>query len=436
MFRIPSNRDEIFDKLAADVQNNLPNSNPQKEQSWLRAILVGFSGAFYDLYFQLQEAINTFFADTTYGTFLERKASNNGIFRNAATGSTGNIIFTGVASSVIPSGTLLNGVSNSIEYQTLTTATILTDVLNVSSLTYSSGIATAITSIDHDLALGVTVTIAGSTPTELNGAKTITAIIDAQTFQYSTATVGSGTATGTITASVTRAVIDIESNSVGIDTNLNLNEQLTLQSPIAGVDNIALVTFDTIGGGADVESDESLRARLIFKLQNPVTLFNAIQIELTLRELAFVDRVFVFEITPAVGQVTIYVLKENNELPTASEIQQMEDKIEETILPANTSISDVIIAAPAEIIVPFTFTSLTPNTTTMQTSITNKLQEFFNNDTDVGVDITENEYICAIQSTIDTETGDSVQSFVLSTPSGDITIATGEVGVLGSITYP
>ena len=96
MFRIPNNRDEIFDRMAADVQNNLPNTNPQKEKSWLRSMLAGFSGAFYDLYFQLQEAINTFFADTTYGAYLERKASNNGISRSAATGSEGNIIFTGV----------------------------------------------------------------------------------------------------------------------------------------------------------------------------------------------------------------------------------------------------------------------------------------------------------------------------------------------------
>lgn len=436
-FRIPSNRDEIFDKLASDVETNLPTTNPQKEKSWIRAILASFAGAFFDLYFQLEQSVDTFFADTTYGVFLERKASNNGIFRNAATQALGNISFTGIVGTAIPIDTLLNGLSNSIQYKTLTAKSITDETIAIASMTYASGIVTAVTTADHDLVLGIDVTISGVTsPTELNGTFPVSAIIDEQTFQYETTFVGSGTATGTIIADVTRAIIDVESETAGAITNLNVNEQLSLLSPISGVDNLARVTFDGIGGGADVEDDESLRERLIFKLQNPVTLFNAVQIEITLKELAFVDRVFVFPITPAVGQVTIYILKEDNVIPNASELQQANDKIEETILPVNTSISDVFILGPTPVSIDFTFSSITPDTDTMRTSITNKLREFFNNQTNIGVDITEIQYQCAIQTTIDTETGELLETFALTIPTGDITIATGEIGVLGGVTFP
>lgn len=435
MFRIPSNRTEIFDKMAADVQANLPNTNPQKEKSWLRSILAGFAGIFYDLYFQLVEAINTFFADTTYGVFLERKASNNGIFRAAATGSTGNISFAGTVTTSIPAGTLLNGVSNSVQYETLTTKSITDETLAVSLLTYAAGIATVTTTADHDLVIGIDVTIAGATPTGLNVTVAVLAIINEQVFTYATTEAGSGTASGTITADITRAIIDVESSTAGEDTNLNANESLTLFSPIVGVENIAKVTFDELGGGADLESDESLRSRLIFNLQNPVTLFNSIQIELLAREFSFVDRVFVFRITPAIGQVTIYILKENNGIPSGSELQLITDSIEDTILPVNTSIADVLVLAPTPITINFDFASITPDTDTMRTSIGNRLIEFFNIETEVGEDITEKQYECAILSTIDTETGTKLEDFTLNSPSGDQTIATGEIGVLGSITY-
>jgi uncharacterized phage protein gp47/JayE len=435
MLRIPQNRDEIFDKLASDVESNLPTTNPQKEKSWLRSILVSFAGAFYDLYFQLLEAIDTFFTDTTYGIYLERKASNNGIFRNPATISIGNISFTGIVTTSIPANTILNGVSNSIQYKTLTTKSITDENLAITLMTYDSGLVTVVTTNDHDLVLGINIIISGATPAGLNGTYQISSIINSKTFQYQTNIVGSGTATGTIIVGVTRAIIDIKSETAGDITNLNVNEQLTLLSPIVGIDNTAKVTFDGIGGGANVESDERLRSRLKFKLQNPVTLFNAVQIELLAKELSFVDRVFVFEITPDVGQVTIYILKENNVIPNASELQQITDKIEETILPVNTAIADVFVLAPTPIIVNFVFSSITPNTETMKTSITNKLIEFFNNQTSVGIDITENQYNCAIQSTIDLDTGEILQDFTLISPTGDITITGGEIGVLGGVSF-
>jgi len=441
MYRPPANRKQIYDKLLADVKTNLPTSNPQKKQSWIRALLSGFTEAFWDMYFQLTASIDTYFSDTTYGIYLIRKMANNGIFLLPARPAKGELSLNGTVGIAVPAGTLLTGNTNSIQYSTLTEKTIIEDNLSITSLAYASGIATAITTANHDLVLDDAIVVAGATPSELNGSKNITAIIDAQTFQYSTETIGSGTATGTIELTINRAIVTIESDVAGAETNLSLNEELTLLSPIIGINNITKVTYDEVSGGSDVEDEESGRERLIEKQQNPVTLFNPVQISVTLKELAFVERVFVYRITPDVGQVTIYILKENNVLPTGSELQQAKDYIqygsseEKSILPANTSIDDVFILAPTPLIVDFAFSSITPNTATMKTSIQNKLIEFFNSRTMPGFDISEKQYECAILSTIDTATGDILDDFTLTTPTGDIIVASNEIGVLGNVTF-
>ncbi len=64
------------------------------------------------------------------------------------------------------------------------------------------------------------------------------------------------------------------------------------------------------------------------------------------------------------------------------------------------------------------------------------LNQFFDEGTEVGVNVDEDAYRSAIFNTVDTVTGDVVSTFTLSTPSGDVTIATGEIGVLGSVVYP
>ena len=109
------------------------------------------------------------------------------------------------------------------------------------------------------------------------------------------------------------------------------------------------------------------------------------------------------------------------------------DKLAE-IRPANTSINSLLVNAPTAVPVAFTFTSLSPNTPTMQDAINANLAQFFEEQTIVGADIDDDAYRAAIKNTVDTQTGDTVDSFALSTPVGDITIAFGELGALGIVT--
>ncbi len=432
--RIPEDREEVFNQLAADVKNNLPNTNPQKEKSFIKAFLVGFAGAFFDLYFQILEAINTFFADTTYDRFLERRAANLKITRNPALEAEGFMTLGGTPGTLIA---ILTSFINQAgaQYNTQEAKTIVTSIDNVTLLTFTGGIATCSTIGANKLVIDLDVTIAGATPSGLNGLVKVVSVINDDTFTYETTEGGSGTATGTITVESNKAVIPVKSVGVGLDKNQTLNETLIIQTPVVGANNNGAVNTDLISGGADEETDQELRSRLIFRLQNPVTLFNSAQIELLAREFNFVDRVFTECITPDTGQVTIFILKEDNVLPTSSELAQVKNKIVDEIMPCNTAAQDVIVLAPILIPTDFQLTAIIPNTDTMKLSIQNRLIDFFRKEPTPGEIITEIRYLCEIQGTIDLDTGQLLENFVVNTPSGDIFIDFGELATLGTVDF-
>ena len=106
------------------------------------------------------------------------------------------------------------------------------------------------------------------------------------------------------------------------------------------------------------------------------------------------------------------------------------------IKPAHTDDEDVFVLAPTGVTVDFVFSALSPNTSTMQSAITANLEALFRDDTTVSEDLLRVAYEAAIFQTIDPDTGNQVASFTLSTPTTDVTIATGELPILGNITYP
>lgn len=140
-------------------------------------------------------------------------------------------------------------------------------------------------------------------------------------------------------------------------------------------------------------------------------------------------------VTP--GQVIIFFTRDNdtNIIPSGAEVTTTKNKIL-LIKPANTADNDVVVNAPTAKVVNFTFTVLTPDTTTMRTAITANLTAFFEDATTVGEDLKTFAYESTIYQTVDTETGDVVTDFTLTAPSGDVTIAADELPILGIITYP
>lgn len=139
----------------------------------------------------------------------------------------------------------------------------------------------------------------------------------------------------------------------------------------------------------------------------------------------------------ALGQTRVFFMRDNDvdPIPTASEVATVYAKLD-TIRPANTSAVDLIVKAPTANVIDYTFTELVPDTATMRTAIVANLAQFHSEQTSVGQDDDVKAYEAAIKNTIDTETGESVQSFTLSSPVGDLVNNSGEISVLGTVVFP
>ena len=433
---LPESATEVVQRSKTDVQRELAESNPFLRNSWLGAIVTACANRVFDFYLQLKEAIKQSRPDTATEDDLEGWAGIWKINRLAAVGATGNIVMTGTATTTIPSSTNLVS-SDGLVYPSTSSAVISAQVISVLSITRSGNTATVTTISDHNLGSNVPVTMAGAVETDYNVTDADITVTGSDTFTYQVSGSPTTPATGTITASFTSALVPVQSTDFGDNTNQSADAALKLQSPISGADDTGNVDAGGLEGGTDQEDDASLRSRLNDRIQNPIAHFNVAEITSVAKEVAGVTRVFVQEITPAVGQVTVYFMRDNdvNPIPSAPEVSAVDAKIQ-AIRPANTDVADVIVAAPTAVPVNFTFTGLTPNTSTMKSAITASLGQFFDEQTQVGINIDQDAYRSAIFNTVDTATGDVVQTFALSAPTGDITITTGEIGTLGTVTYP
>lgn len=526
---LPGSADVIVQKLLTDVQRELnqvdnPNqANVFLDSSWLRAIPTALGFRLFDNVLQLEQAIKLNMPDTAEGDFVDRWGSIYVGTRNAAVGSSGVVVATGTAGSIVTLGANYQS-SDGIVYIVTSATTLTAEVLSVTSITRVSNTATVTTATAHGLASNIEVTIAGAVQTDYNGDFEIQ-VNGETTFTYTVDNVPTTPATGTITAAFTAGSVPIDAvppadpdDPFGQATNQILDTPLDLQVTIAGVDVVANVDFQELTGGTDEEGDVTYKNRYLDKIQNPVSHFSVPDIEQQIfDEVPGVTRIFInksgdpvstlsvtsinlagtiatvvtatahdlftganvtisgavepeYNVTDAIifvvnattyqylvsgspsspatgtivsdgliglGFVQIYFVRDDDDdpIPSVLEVQDVKDAVLE-ITPANTPDVFIEVLAPTAAPTDFTFTELTPDSTTMRTAVTAQLQQFFDEQVTVGGNVDEDAYRSAIFTTIDTESGLSVTSFELSVPSGDLVTGVGELPTLGTVTYP
>lgn len=425
---------ELIDRIRADIAANLPGVDPTIFGSYVRALADSLSGRALDIVELQKQLLKEMFPQTATGKYQERWGGYEGLTKNPATEATGPITFTGTVGSVILAGTSLNSVAGNL-YSTAISLTLAAQSISIVSLTRSGSTVTATTTSDHSMATGQQITIAGANETEYNGTFIVT-VISATTFEYTITGTPSSPATGTITAAYNGGSVNVTSDATGKDKNLDSGAQLNLVTPISGVDATALVQFSAVGGGTDAESATDFLVRILQSRANPVANFNIAAIEKKALSVAGVTRVKVKRITPYIGAVTILFVRDNDDnlIPDGNEVQAVKDAIIE-ILQASSDESDVIVTAPTPVTTDYTFTSISPDTATMRTAIQNSLIAFYEDEVTFETNITEDKYRAAIINTIDPDTGDTLTAFVLSVPSGDITVGTDKIGVLGDVIF-
>jgi uncharacterized phage protein gp47/JayE len=429
-------REELNQSGKTDVRSELVGSNPFLRNSGLGGIVKALSFRIFDFFEQLKELLKQFFWDTAELPYLSRWAAIFKITRHAATQASGNVVAEGIAGASIDSGSKLS--ISGVQYIVTASQAIGNQILSITSLVRSGGTVTITTTDNHNWASSISVIVADAVETEYNGTFIVN-VTGLKTATYQIETTPASPATGTITTETNTALLPVRADTdfFGSNTNQSSGAALTFVEPITDVNDSSFVDFNELTGGTDQETTEDNRTRFLNRVQNPVANFNEAAITQKALEIPGNTRIFVNEITPAVGQVTIYFTRDNDGIiPTPADVVRTKDKILE-IKPGHTDIADVIVLAPTPKTIDFKFSSLVPDTTTMQNAINASLDIFFQQKTEVGKDISKNEYISAIQNTIDIETGEFIDNFTLTTPTADpIVMPIGQIGFKGTVSPP
>ena len=121
-------------------------------------------------------------------------------------------------------------------------------------------------------------------------------------------------------------VIAVETGAAG---NLDAGEQLQLLSPIAGVESVAVVQTGGLTGGADAESDDALRARVLERLRQPPRGGSMADYVRWAREVPGVTRAWCYPMHMGIGTVGVCFVCDAQEDPFPSE--EMVQRVHEHI---------------------------------------------------------------------------------------------------------
>lgn len=437
--------DSLSQIIRAEFRRQLPEVDPTVFGSWARGFADGNAALAQSISYLVRDLEKQLFPQTATDEFLDRWGEYEGLPRKSESSSTGSISLEGTLSTVIPINTVFKG-GNGISYESQSATTIQNVTQSITSLTRSGSTVTATLSADHTLATGLELVISGATEPEYNGTFTITVNARNQ-FQYTISSTPSTPATGSPEYSADYANITIESVETGINVNLDGGASLALETGISGADDSGLAQFDGISGGSAAEIDEEYRSRILLSRSLREGVFTPDQVKLAALSVAGNTRAFVKTPTltgvggaldPQPGQTAVFILRDNdaNIIPTQTILDETKEVvIEDGAMPANTSSDDIFVEAPTLVTTDFDFTTLSPDTQTMRDAVEAQIEAFFEDSAEFETDITEASYLGSIQSTQDLITGEFIVSFTLSTPSGDITISSGEIATSGDITF-
>lgn len=441
--------EQIASKLADDLASsiNVGQTDIKRQidinlrNSYVRGVVQSFAPAFYDNYQYIDYVLKQAFPQTADLEYLKIHGATVGIQYNLKTKASGNVVFTGQAGALVPKGTIIQK-AGEILFTTKGDGTIANQSIAI-TIQRAGSLATATSSAPHLLATGMQIVITGADQTDYNITTTITVISETQ-FTFAVANNPVTPATGTILVTTTFANILVEANTEGTSGNTGSGTGLELLSPIEGVNSNLTIDYNGIYGAIDDEETEVYRARVLERTSNYGDSFTEIGLVIFIKE--FVDGVtdvWVKSSYPTAGKTTIYFMRRGdiNYIPNSQQRLDVKNTIINGspkrkvagIKPANMQDGSIIVNAPEPIIQNFNFLSLTPNTQLMRQAVTDSLTDFFKT-VDFEEDVVADRYKSVIYRTVDAN-GNSPTSYTLSNPTSDINIATGQIAILGDITF-
>lgn len=230
-------------------------------------------------------------------------------------------------------------------------------------------------------------------------------------------------------------LVEIRARVAGRAGNTYPGVGLVIAAPPARISAEAAVASTGIGAGADIESDEGLRSRLLFRLRNPPHGGAAHDYVIWSREVAGVTRVYVDPVTSTNGRgsVGVYILMDDtypNGIPQAADIARVAAYVDD-LRPAGALVE---MAAPSPVPVNVTIAALRPDTATVRDAVRAELAELFRHDVPVSTMTAPYTLrVSKLWEAISIASGED--SHTLSLPAADVVIPAGSIATLGTVQF-
>lgn len=233
------------------------------------------------------------------------------------------------------------------------------------------------------------------------------------------------TAEATLVAgAATVSAVAVEAGASG---NLLAGVGLTLVSPVIGVQSAAVVAVGGLTGGADVEDDESLRARVVARIQQPPHGGARFDYVAWALEVPGVTRVWTNPLELGAGTVTVRFVRDDDAspIPDAGEVATVQAYID-ALRPVTAAVT---VVAPVPVVLNFTISGLSPDTASVRAAIAAELADLLRREAEPGGTI----LISHIREAVSIAAGEA--DHVVVAPAANVTHSTGEIAVMGAITW-
>lgn len=210
--------------------------------------------------------------------------------------------------------------------------------------------------------------------------------------------------------------------------NRATGQTLALVSPIVGVQSNA--TAGLLSNGADIETDDALRARLLARIQQPPQGGAATDYTAWALAVSGVTRAWVYPQELGLGTVTVRFVRDNDGtgaaiIPDGTEVAAVQAYIDAR----RPVTAQCTVVAPTAVPLNFTITGLVPSTAAVQAAVQTELQDLILREATPGGTL----LLSHIRAAISAAAGET--DFVLTTPSANVVNTTGNITTMGTITW-
>jgi len=227
------------------------------------------------------------------------------------------------------------------------------------------------------------------------------------------------------------AVVTLVAEEVGQDGNADAASALTLDTPIAGVNASATVTADALTGGADIEDDDSLRARLLERIKEPPMGGAKADYVAWAKEVPGITRAWCYPGEQGDGTVTVRVVRDDDAslIPDEAEIAVVQAYIDERRPVA----AELFVVAPLAVPVAFEI-QLVPATATVKAAVEASLRDLLLREAEPEGGYGEGKILVShIREAISLAAGETDHQLIA--PVADVTLTVGQMATFGSITW-